>query len=230
MTKRVSHSLLDPYLGPSIKRLYPILRIPRWYPPEGIIAVGHLLAIAAAFGFACSTRTWWGGLLAAAGVAGNHVADCLDGTHARSTGQCRNGGELLDHFTDPLSFAYWLVGIAVSIDRLEMGLAAVICLYATAVLTNIKAKMTGEFALGTFGSTEFKTLLVVYGLLLTAIVSGWIPDVHAEQIAVWFFVLLLIVGLVQLSVNLIRSVRDVNRHGAPPDTSDWEVTRKSGPD
>ena len=43
---------------------------------------------------------------------------------------------------------------------------AVICLYATAVLTNIKAKMIGEFTLARFGPTEFKTLLGLDTLLV----------------------------------------------------------------
>ena len=106
MSKRVSHSLLDPFIGPPIKALYPRLNIPAWFPPEGIVLAGHGLAIVGALGFAFATRNVWGGLCVAIGVAGNHFADCIDGTHARSTDQCRNGGELLDHFTDPLSFTY----------------------------------------------------------------------------------------------------------------------------
>jgi phosphatidylglycerophosphate synthase len=232
MPKRVSHSLLDPYVGPPIKRIYKHLPIPRWYPPEGIILIGHLSAIAAAIGLAYSTSTWWGGLLALLGVAGNHTSDCLDGTHARATDQCRNGGELLDHFTDPLSFAYWLIGWGVSIARLDLAVAAVVVLYATALLTNIKAKMTGEFTLASFGPTEFKTILVVYGFVLSAIVmvagaaTGSDATVPlARAIAYWFFVVMLFVGIVQLAVNLVRAVRDVNDHGSPPDVSEWSVAR-----
>ena len=66
--KRVSHSYLDPWIGPRIKQIYPYLPIPKWFPPEGIIAVGHLLAIIGAVGFAYSTEYWWGGLLIAVGA------------------------------------------------------------------------------------------------------------------------------------------------------------------
>lgn len=41
MSKRVSHSLLDPVFGPRLQSLYPRLHIPAWFPPEGIIGVGH---------------------------------------------------------------------------------------------------------------------------------------------------------------------------------------------
>ena len=46
---------------------------------------GHLIAIGGAVGFAFSASYWWGGLLAAAGVAGNHLSDMVDGTQARRT-------------------------------------------------------------------------------------------------------------------------------------------------
>jgi phosphatidylglycerophosphate synthase len=177
------------------------------------------MAILGAIGFAFSTQTWWGGLLAAIGVIGNHTADCVDGTHARATGQCRNGGELLDHFTDPLSFAYWLVGIGIAADGLELALVAVICLFAIAVLTNIKAKLMGEFTLSRFGPTEFKTLLVVFGLALTSLTLSQ-PGI-AQQAALVGIGSLVVIGLVQLPLQLVRAVKEVNESGNAPDTSEW---------
>lgn len=229
MAKRVSHSVLDPVFMPGIRALYGRLGIPAWFPPEGIIAVGHLSAILAGVGFAYSTTRWWGGLLVALGVIGNHLADCWDGTHARATNQCRNGGELLDHFVDPLSFSYYLCGLAVAIGRLDWGLVAVICLYATSVLTNIKAKLIGEFTLASFGPTEFKTLLVLYGLMQSGLMVGremagatW-QLATPMQIAVWFFGSLIVVGIVQLVWNLIVAVREVNRGTDAPDRSELEI-------
>jgi phosphatidylglycerophosphate synthase len=225
MSKRISHSILDPYVGPRLQALYPRLRIPTWFPPEGIVLIGHLFAIGGALGFAFCTRYWWGGVLAAVGVLGNHTADCVDGTHARRTGQCRNGGELLDHFTDPLSFAYWLVGIGVACGRLDLALVAVICLFATAVLTNIKAKLIGEFTLASFGPTEFKALLIGFGLLLSAVGLAAQAQValplSAAQIALYFYIALIVVGLVTLPISLVRAVKEVNRSGQQPDQSEW---------
>jgi phosphatidylglycerophosphate synthase len=222
MSKRVSHSLLDPFIGPRLKALYPRLHIPTSFPPEGIVLIGHGLAIVAAIGFAFSSTYWWGGLLAALGVIGNHTADCVDGTHARATGQCRNGGELLDHFTDPLSFAYWLVGIGIAANSLALALAAVICLFAIAILTNIKAKLMGEFTLASFGPTEFKTVLVLLGL---GLMSGCLVDPTITQRAAFAAISVLVaVGVVQIPLQLVRAVRDVNRHGAAPDQTEW-ITR-----
>jgi phosphatidylglycerophosphate synthase len=222
VSKRISHSLLDPWLTNPIKRRYHLLPIPSALPPEAIVLLGHSFAIAGAVGLAFSTSTWWGGLLAAVGVIGNHLADVLDGTHARATGQCRNGGELLDHFLDPLSFAYWLVGIAVSCGRLDLGLAAVIVLFATAVLTNIKAKLIGEFTLSAIGPTEFKTLLALYGLTLAGCAATGIGSVLTG--VTLFFAGLIVLGIGQLAVGLVRAVVAVNRHGQPADTSEWVTT------
>lgn len=228
MSKRISHSLLDPYLTTPARAMYDRLPIPRRLPPEGIILIGHLLAITAAVGFVWSTQAWWGGLLIMLGVIGNHIADVLDGTHARRTGQCRNGGELLDHFVDPLSFSYWITGLAISCGQLEMGIAGVICLYATAVLTNIKAKLIGEFTLARFGPTEFKSLLVVYGGIQLALAFTR-PEL-ALPVATGFLASLLAVGVLQLLINLVKAVVDVNRHGTPPDTTEWEQRTDGTPE
>ena len=199
------------------------LGIPASFPPEGIVLCGHISAIVGAIGFACATRWWWGGVLAAIGVALNHTADVLDGTHARATNQCRNGGELLDHFVDPLSFSYWVAGLAYSADCLLLGIGGVIVIYATAVLTNIKAKMVGEFTLARFGPTEFKTLLILFGLSMTAMVAGWSTLERAAEYAFWFVLLMFVAGLVQLKLSLWRAIREVNAKGQPADTTEWEL-------
>jgi phosphatidylglycerophosphate synthase len=230
MSKRVSYSLLDPWLSLPIKRLYPRLRIPARLPPELIVGCGHVAAIIGAAGFAISTRYAWGGALAALGVTLNHTCDLLDGTHARATGQCRNGGELLDHFVDPLSFAYWAAGMAFSATAYSawapwVGTAGVAVIYATSVLTNIRAKMIGEFTLARFGPTEFKTLLVLFGLMQAGLVGGAAGDATTPaRIAFWFVAAMTAAGFVQLNLSLWRAVREVNAHGtAPPDMTEWET-------
>ena len=47
-----------------------------------------------------------------------------------------------------------------------------------------------------------------------------------EAWAVGCFQLLIVVGILQLLINLWVAVRDVNQHGAPPDTSEWIVNRE----
>ncbi len=224
MSKRVSNSLLDPFFMPLVAPLYAILPIPKRFPPEGIIAIGHLLAAAAAIGFAYSIDYWWGGLLVAAGVLGNHIADMVDGNHARQTNQCRNGGELLDHFTDPISFSYWMIGLGVATDQPWLALVCVLWIQAMAVLTNIRAKITGEFRLAHIGPTEFKIGLALFGLTIT--ILHFIPAITPEKIAnVLLYTLwgLAILGVLQLIIQLIRAVIAVNASGKEPDKSEWVV-------
>lgn len=225
MPQRVSHSVLDPYLTKPLKSLYGALRIPAGVPPEAIVGVGHLAAIAGAVGFAYCGSAWWGGLLGAAGVAGNHTADVLDGTHARATGQCRNGGELLDHFVDPLSFTYWVAGLAVSADAPWLALAGVTIIYATAVLTNIRAKMIGEFSLARFGPTEFKTLLMLFGIWQSVqLFRDAAATSTAARTAWWFVAAMTVAGGVQLAISLWRAVVEVNtRATQAADTTEWVV-------
>jgi phosphatidylglycerophosphate synthase len=225
MSQRVSYSWLDPWLNGPIKRLYGRLPIPRRLPPEAIVGCGHAAAIAGAAGFALSARFPWAGVLAAFGVALNHACDVLDGTHARATGQCRNGGELLDHFVDPLSFSYWAAGLAFSATPFSpwapwLGVAGVTVIYAMAVLTNIRAKMIGEFTLARFGPTEFKSLLVVFGL--TQAYLGLAGEGETPQAAFWFVAAMTAAGVTQLVISLWRAVGEVNARGAAPaDTAEW---------
>lgn len=226
MSARVSRSVIDPIVGPRLQSLYPHLSIPKWFPPEGIVLIGHLSAIAGALGLAFSVTTWWGGLLAATGIAGNHLADCIDGTHARRTGQCRNGGELLDHFTDPLSFAYYLIGIGVALGRLDLALVAVVCLFAVAVLTNIKAKLTGRFELSRFGPTEFKAMLVATACITSTLQMVPTCGVTSTLFLTTVYISLIAIGVIYVPVQLWRSVVDVNRNGEAPDTSEWELKKQ----
>jgi phosphatidylglycerophosphate synthase len=228
MPQRVSYSLLDPWVTLPIKGLYPQLPLPRRLPPEAIVGCGHLAAITGAVGFAYATTTPWGGALAASGVALNHICDVLDGTHARATGQCRNGGELLDHFVDPLSFSYWAAALAAGAAAHSawapwLGVAGVIVIYAMAVLTSIRAKMTGEFTLARFGPTEFKTLLVLGGISQTVLMSGAAANL-APSLTFGFVVAMVIAGAAQLSISLHSGVREVNALGAAPaDTTEWQL-------
>ncbi|MCA9258275.1 MAG: CDP-alcohol phosphatidyltransferase family protein [Planctomycetales bacterium] len=227
MSKRVSYSLLDPWLTMPLKRLYKTLSIPAAVPPEAIVATGHLFAIAGAVGFAYSSETVWGGAVAACGVAGNHTADVLDGTHARATNQCRHGGELLDHFVDPLSFAYWVAGLGASALQPSgawLAVAGVVVIYATAVLTNIRAKMVGEFSLARFGPTEFKSLLIAFALWQAATCgSAGVETATLAWRAAVFMVGLIAAGGVTLAWSLASAVREVNAKSVIAiDTTEWD--------
>ena len=107
-------------------------------------------------------------------------------------------------------------------------MAGLIVMYATAVLTNIKAKMLGEFTLATFGPTEFKTGLVGLGMSLA--MMHFLQPSYVEN-TVWVSLRIsVIVGAGQLGKGLVSAVREVNQNGAPPDTSEWETVRENKSD
>jgi archaetidylinositol phosphate synthase len=95
----------------------------------------------------------------------------------------------------------------------------VICLFAIAVLTNIKAKLLGEFTLSHFGPTEFKSLLAIFGMVLSAVTFA--QQGLAQHVALIGMTTLIGVGLIQLPIQLVRAVKEVNRSGGEPDTSEW---------
>ena len=107
-------------------------------------------------------------------------------------------------------------------------MAGLIVLYATAILTNIKAKMLGEFTLATFGPTEFKAGLVGFGFLLA--IMHFVQPSYVANMVGWSLRIATVVGGAQLIRGLMMAVREVDQHGAPPDTSEWETVRekKSG--
>lgn len=227
-TRRISKSLLDPYLIPLVPRLYALISPPRALPPEVIVAIGHVMALLGAIGFASASHSPLGGAFGALCVALNHLADMIDGTHARRTGQCRNGGELLDHFSDPLSFTWWMVGIGIAAGAPYVAMVAVIAVLAMAVLTNIQAKLTGEFVLSRVGPTELKALLVLFGLSMATVRAASIVDAPtATLIARGFLGTLAALGMLALATRLVRSVRQVNALGRTPDTSEWEIGQRA---
>jgi len=123
-----------------------------------------------------------------------------------------------------LSFSYWIAGYGVAMEHLEMALAGVIILYATAVLTSIKAKMIDEFTLARFGPTEFKMLLALFGLAMMAMALVGVEPADRRMVALGFFALLLVIGVVQLLVGLGVAVYRVNICGAVPDSTEWDIT------
>ena len=113
--------------------------------------------------------------------------------------------------------------MAYSAGRRWLGLAGVIVIYAMAVLTNIRAKMIGEFTLARFGPTEFKTLLVMFGMLQAALAAAGAGE-EGPQRAFWFVAAMVAAGVAQLTRSLWQSVREVNARGtAPADVTEWQI-------
>ena len=222
---KISHSRIDPFIFPIATKLYHSLRIPPSVRPELILLSGHVIALCGAIAFWAAQLIYWYGLLATFFVLAYQFTDILDGLHARSTSQCRNSGEFLDHFLDPLSFSYLLVGLSLYVNSLPLAVASVICMFATATLINVRAQITRQFTLPTFGATELRLSLAFIGVALSVLSSFSGPIIAKVVIEILLWVLLA-VGLGQLIVQLIRTCRQIDALGIQPNTSPWEIRGK----
>ena len=113
-----------------------------------------------------------------------------------------------------------MIGMSIAAGMPYIGIICILSIYGTAVLTNIRAKIIGEFTLAAFGPTEFKTLLVLFGGVLFLVgmkYSGAGVPLIARALEV-----LAVLGVLQLVWGLRSAVLEVNRSGTKPDTSEWE--------
>lgn len=202
--------------------VYKFLRIPAWIPPEAIVLLGFAFSCAAGYAFSIAPHNPTFALLAILAVYGNLLADHMDGRHARATGQCRNGGEILDHFFDPLSFSVITVGLAYGVNRLDLAIVTILGIYGNVSTVFQEAKMLQRLTLKTVGPAEARFLFMSFALSLYFIFTY-----QGEQQAVWFQTAFLygtgVLTLGQMVIELIRTVDRVNREGPPPDNRPWVV-------
>ena len=74
--------------------------------------------------------------------------------------------------------------------------------------------------LAKFGPTEFKTLLIIFGVVL--FLANLEEKGRGAYLVSAVLPVLAVIGVVQLLWGLRVSVEDVNRNGSEPDTSEWE--------
>jgi len=102
--------------------------------PNAVSVLAFLLSILAGVTFylAGSDPLWY--VAGAVLVAGNGWLDVVDGALAREQGVASDAGDLLDHVLDRYADIAILVGLAASIDRYALGLAAVTGVLMTSYL------------------------------------------------------------------------------------------------
>jgi phosphatidylglycerophosphate synthase len=113
----------------------PIVRhIPASITPNSISVVNHLVAwavffLAALAPYLSPASALLARLVAAAGVFCSLLLDCLDGMHARRTGQGSRLGEVVDHWLDALNVPLMGAGmiLTLKLDPLTTAVAMVTC-------------------------------------------------------------------------------------------------------
>ena len=218
--KRISHSLLDPWVTTPLRSLYPSLRLPRRLPPEAIVMGGNAAAAGAAGCFAVALHSPIAAVVGGLLTLLYHAADVFDGQHARATNQCRNGGELLDHLCDPVSLSLLATAWAYAAGLPLLAIPAVLIVMTNGLLENLKAKLGADFEVGRFGPTEMKFAIATL-MLLTAV----LPLDAAHLMLAWTFRASLAAGAIALPLQVVRAVRVVNASQHRPDVSEWETRR-----
>jgi archaetidylinositol phosphate synthase len=159
--------------------------------PNGVSALAFLLAIAAGGAF------YWGGqqrvfyAVGAVLVFFNGWLDLVDGELARRLEVASDAGDLLDHVLDRYADIVMIVGLAASIDRYALGLAAVTGVLMTSYLgTQSQAVGLDRVYGGLLGRADRLALMGVAG-----VVAVFVPQVvYGLGVVGWLLVLFGVVG------------------------------------
>jgi phosphatidylglycerophosphate synthase len=206
------------------EKFYKFLRIPKSFPPEGIVLLGFIFSCLAAICFALSPSYPIAGFLAALCVYGNFVSDYMDGRHARTTGQCRNGGELLDHFFDPLSFSVIIIGFGVAVSQPYLALLTVLGIYCNVAIVFQEAMIMGVLTLKVIGPNEARVLYMFAGIVQSLVVYS---GVSGHVVPMGMLVVACLLSVSQTVIELFKTVEKVNKYGPEPDNEGWIRHEKS---
>lgn len=224
--RKVSHSVIDILLNRRFRlkpRLYRILPIPRKLPPEALVGTGFAMAVTSGLAFSQSADGWWGAAAALFAVL-YWLCDLVDGEHARQTGQCRNGGELLDHFADPLAISIVAVGVGFSISSTWLGFVSALLVYANAYLVMLRTSITGVLIMPRMGTAEAVAAAVILGVGSTLCATTG----HQQGGEIFRTAMLAAAAgtaCLQVTTGLVSAVREVNRpiHDASRDDRRWTL-------
>jgi len=142
----------------------------------------------------------------------------MDGRHARTTGQCRNGGELLDHFFDPLSFSVIIIGFGVAVNQPYLALLTVLGIYCNVAIVFQEAMIMGTLTLKVIGPNEARVLYMFAGLVQSTVVYSGLPG---HVVPLGMLVVATLLSVVQTIVELYKTVEKVNKYGPEPDNDGW---------
>lgn len=178
---RIQHNVL----AASERRLLNWLcaRMPGWFTPDGMTALGMAGAGMTCLGYALSQGSAQWLWLAIAGYVVNWFGDSLDGSLARFR-HCERPrfGYFIDHSCDAMATFLILGGMGLSpYVRFDVGLMAAIGYLLMSIHAFLAAKVCGEFRLSYLaaGPTELRLLLI--GLTLAMLAQGPEPGVFAPH-------------------------------------------------
>lgn len=191
-----NHSIsgIEPWLDRHLfQRL--VRRIPPWVSPNALSLANHLVVWTVVYlaGLAAYLGPWGGlgaRLGAAAGIFVSATLDCLDGMHARRTGQASRLGEVMDHWLDainvPLMPAAMLLTLGVDPLTTAFALVAGTVPYnAQLVLYHHTGKFIHPHTSGIDGQIYLSVAFVALGVLFCFVPPSDPWMVRGLQAFVW---------------------------------------------
>jgi phosphatidylglycerophosphate synthase len=187
-------------------------RLPDWWTPDRLTAIGFFGAVLIAVGYAASNwgRDWlW---LAVFGYCLNWFGDSLDGSVARYRKIERpNYGYFIDHSLDALANTIFIIGMGLSpymrMDTALFGLAGYLLL---SIHTFISAKVFGVMNLTYLGGgpTEVRMMLIVITIFMYVV--GPEASIHwpvAGQLFSPFDIFAVVLGLLLIGIFVFHTAR-----------------------
>ncbi|MFB6201875.1 MAG: CDP-alcohol phosphatidyltransferase family protein [Halorhabdus sp.] len=157
-----------------------------------LVSVGALVvagAAAAAFALGGSNPAWY---LAGAGlVFVNGWLDLLDGAIARELDTESAAGDLLDHVFDRYADLLLLVGLAVGVDRFDLGVAAITGVLMTSYLGTQAQAVGLERVYGGLLGRADRLALTGFAALLATVLTG---VYFGLSVIGWLLVVFAVVG------------------------------------
>jgi archaetidylinositol phosphate synthase len=180
--RSLADRLLEPFVG---------LAARAGLTPNGVSALAFVLAGAAgvAYALAGGEPLWY---LAGAVLVGlNGALDLLDGALARRLDTASPAGDLLDHVLDRYADIVLVVGLAVGIERVLLGIVAVTGVLMTSYLgTQAQAVGLDRVYGGLLGRADRLALIGI----VTAIAAFVAPSLFDVGLVGWLLVVLAVVG------------------------------------
>jgi len=180
--RSLADRLLEPFVG---------LAARAGLTPNGVSALAFVLAGAAgvAYALAGGESLWY--LVGAVLVGLNGALDLLDGALARRLNTASPAGDLLDHVLDRYADIVLVVGLAIGIERMLLGIVAVTGVLMTSYLgTQAQAVGLDRVYGGLLGRADRLALIGI----VTAIAAFVAPALFDVGLIGWLLVVLAVVG------------------------------------
>ncbi len=187
-------------------------RLPLWWTPDRLTAVGFSGAVLVAIGYVLSiwSPVWlW---LSVAGYCFNWFGDSLDGSVARYRKIERpNFGYFIDHSLDSFSNGLLIIGLGLSpYARMDTALFGLVGYLLLSIHTFISAKVVGVMNLTYLGGgpTEVRIMLIVLTICMYVFgPEAWIHWPFAGQLFSPFDIFAVVMGFILTGIFVFHTAR-----------------------